>query len=133
MGAQSWTWPGCFPMHELAIAQNILEIVQQSVPVERAAMVRSVGIRVGKLSGIVPDSLQFCFSVIVSDTNMPRAYLTIEQVPTISRCRDCMLRFAVEDFAFTCPGCRSANLELISGKELEIVEIELEDPNDESI
>jgi len=112
-------------MHELAIAQNILEIVEQSVPEQQAAAVRRVRIRVGRLSGVVPDSLDFCFRVILSETKMRQAGLAIEQVPTISRCKDCLHQFQFEDWAFTCPTCKSANLELISGKELEIVEIEL--------
>jgi hydrogenase nickel incorporation protein HypA/HybF len=120
-------------MHELAIAQNIFEIVQQSVPEEKAAAVRSVRIRVGQLSGVVPDSLDFCFNVIIGETKMQKASLAIEQVPTVSRCRDCLHRFFVEDFVFSCPACRSANLELISGKELEVVEIELEDVGSEAI
>jgi hydrogenase nickel incorporation protein HypA/HybF len=120
-------------MHELAIAQNILEIVQQSVPEDQAAAVRWVRIRVGQLSGVVPDSLDFCFSVIVSETAMPKAGLEIEQVPTISRCKDCMHQFQIENLAFLCPTCRSANLELVSGRELEVVEIQLADESDEAL
>ena len=56
-------------MHELGIAQNILEIVQQSVTKEQAPAVRWIRIRVGQLSGVVPDSLEFCFQAIVSETD----------------------------------------------------------------
>jgi hydrogenase nickel incorporation protein HypA/HybF len=122
-----------FDMHELAIAQNILEMVRQSVPQDRAKSVRGIRIRVGQLSGIVPDSLDFCFSAIVNDTDMQRAKLAIEHVPTLSQCKTCAHRFGIEDWIFTCPVCQSTNLELISGKELEIVEIELEDEGDEAI
>jgi hydrogenase nickel incorporation protein HypA/HybF len=120
-------------MHELGIAQNILEIVRQSVLREQIEAVRGIKIRVGRLSGVVPDSLDFCFNAIVSDTDMRRASLVIEQVPTASECRDCMHRFQVEEFDFACPACRSTNLELISGKELEIIEIELADETDEGL
>ncbi len=120
-------------MHELGIAQNILEIVQQSVPADLASAVRRVRLRVGQLSGVVPDSLDFCFSVIVSETAMKKAGLAIEQVPTVSRCKDCMHQFRMEDLAFLCPACKGANLELISGRELEVVEIELADESDEAL
>jgi hydrogenase nickel incorporation protein HypA/HybF len=120
-------------MHELGIAQNILEIVQQAVPDGHQAAVRKVHIRVGQLSGVVPDSLDFCFSVILNESRMPEARLAIEQVPTISQCRDCAHRFQIEDLAFVCPACKSTNLELVSGKELEIVGIELADDRDEAI
>jgi len=120
-------------MHELGIAQNILEIVRQSVLKEQIEAVRGIKVRVGQLSGVVPDSLDFCFNVIVNDTELRRASLAIEQVPTTSECRNCMHRFQVEEFDFVCPACRSTNLELISGKELEIIEIELADEIDEDI
>jgi hydrogenase nickel incorporation protein HypA/HybF len=120
-------------MHELGIAQNILEIVQQSVPESQESAVREIRIKVGQLSGIVPDSLDFCFSAIVNDTKMRQARLAIEQVPTLSQCKKCSHRFGIEDWIFLCPVCQSTNLELISGKELEIVEIELADECEEAI
>ncbi|MBN2243522.1 MAG: hydrogenase maturation nickel metallochaperone HypA [Acidobacteria bacterium] len=114
-------------MHELGIAQNILEIVKQYVPGERAASVGKIRIRIGTMSGIVADSLGFCFSAILSGTDMQGAVLVTEEVPAACLCRDCGHRFTVEDFAFTCPSCGGANLELLSGRELEIVDIELLD------
>lgn len=118
-------------MHEMGIAQNILEIVQQAVPEEQSAAVKRIRIRAGQLSGVVPESLHFCFSVIVAETKMKDADLEIEQVPTLARCRDCMHQFQMEDLAFICPSCQSTNLELISGKELEVVDIELAEENQE--
>ncbi len=120
-------------MHELSIAQNILEIVQQSVPENQAGSVRDIRVRVGQLSGIVPDSLDFCFSAIVNDTAMRQARLAIEQVPTLSQCKNCAQRFRIEDWVFSCPACQSTSLELISGRELEIVDIELVDESNEGI
>ena len=120
-------------MHELGIAQNILEIVQQSVPEDLAPDVRKIKLRIGRFAGVVPDSLDFCFGVIAGETNMKQAVLSIEQVPTVSLCKECGHRFQVEDLAFLCPFCESANLELISGKELEIVEIEVADTSSEAL
>ncbi len=118
-------------MHELGIAQNILQIVRQSVPVNLSADVRAIRLRVGQLSGIVPDSLNFCFGVLVNDTDLRQASLAIEQIPVVSECRDCKHRFQMDDLAFSCPSCRSVNLELMSGRELEVVEIELAEEGDE--
>jgi hydrogenase nickel incorporation protein HypA/HybF len=120
-------------MHELGIAQNILQIVQQSVPEKDAADVRHIRIRVGRLSGIIPDSLDFCFRAIVNDTGMQRASLDIEQIPIVSECKDCMHRFQMDELDFSCPACKSSNLQLISGRELDIVEIELAEESDEAI
>jgi hydrogenase nickel incorporation protein HypA/HybF len=117
-------------MHELGIAQDILEIVKQAVPEEQSAAVRWVRIRVGQLSGIVPDSLEFCFRAIVSETAMGQAGLAIEQVPTVFQCRNCSHRFQVNDLEYLCQACKSPDLEIISGKELDIVEIELAEEGD---
>jgi hydrogenase nickel incorporation protein HypA/HybF len=118
-------------MHELGIAQNILEIVRQSVPDKQVAFVRWIRIRVGQLSGVVPDSLEFCFQAVVSETEMQKASLAIEQVPTIFQCKKCVSRFKAKDLEFLCPSCGNPDLEIISGKELEVVEIELAEESDE--
>jgi hydrogenase nickel incorporation protein HypA/HybF len=120
-------------MHELGIAQSIYDIVQQSVPEELAPDVRKVRIRVGQFAGVVPDSLEFCFSVIVGETKMKQAILCIEQPPLMSECRECKHRFQIEEYNFRCPSCGSANLELISGKELEIVDIEVAEKGDKEL
>ena len=114
-------------MHELGIARNILEIVQQSIPPGQEAAVKRIRIRIGQLSGVVPDSLEFCFSALLSETQMERAGLVIEKIPSVSLCKDCRHRFTVDDFVFSCPACKSLNLEVISGNELEVVDIEMAD------
>lgn len=114
-------------MHELSIAQSILEIVEQYVPREARADVRSVRVRVGSLSGIVPESLKFSFSAIVAETPLGSARLDIENVPPICRCEGCGAEFQAADLVFACPGCGGINTRLISGSELRVVDIELED------
>jgi len=114
-------------MHELGIAQNILDIVRQSVSDDQVAAVRRIRIRVGPLSGVVADSLEFCFNALLNETEMKQAGLVMETVPTEALCIDCRQKFTVDGFAFHCPSCKSANLELISGRELEVVDIELAD------
>ena len=117
-------------MHEMGIAQNILEIIRQAVPEAEATSVRLIRLRIGQLSGVVPDSLEFCFQAIVSDTDMRKANLAIEPVPTVFRCKKCENRFQVNDLEFSCPKCRNTDLEIVSGRELEVVEIELEEESD---
>ena len=114
-------------MHELGIARNILEIVQQSVPSDEEPAVRRIRIKVGQMSGVVPDSLEFCLNALLNDTKMDRADLVIEKIPTVSLCRECGHRFSVDDFVFSCRACSSPNVEVVSGNELEVVDIELAD------
>lgn len=112
-------------MHELGIAGNILDIVRQAVPEGKGEAVRKIRIRVGPLSGVVPDSLAFCLEALLNESEMRCAGAVVETVPAVALCRACRKEFTAEDFAFSCPSCSSIDLELVSGRELEVVDIEL--------
>ena len=118
-------------MHELSIARDILEIVNQYITPEQMNAVRSVKLKIGKLSGVVPESLEFCFSAIVSNTPLARANLEIERIPTRADCRDCGNSFMIDDPVFFCSRCGGAAIRVVSGTELQVVEIELADQENE--
>ena len=48
-------------MHELAIAQSIVEAVEAKASECNAARVKTVRLKIGEASGVVTDSLTFCF------------------------------------------------------------------------
>ena len=114
-------------MHELSIAQGIVDIIGQYVPEAQAADVRVVKIRVGQMAGVVPDSLEFCFGAIASGTPLEQARLDIEETPVRSRCKACGEEFTVEGSTFLCPSCGSIEITVLSGTELQVIEIELVD------
>ncbi len=115
-------------MHELSIAQGIVEIIRQYVPEDQEAGIRRVRIRIGRMAGVIPDSLDFCFDAMVQGTPMGGARLDIEEIPVQSCCTVCGRSFHVEGTAFSCPGCGSSDTNVISGTEIQVVEIELTDP-----
>lgn len=119
-------------MHELSIAQSIYDIVTHHVPPEQRHTVKSVRLLVGELSGVLPESLSFCFGAITSGTPLEGARLTITPVPLEAACRGCHRRFAVAELRFQCPGCGRTDVEVLSGKELQVAEIELDDELTES-
>jgi len=114
-------------MHELSIAQGVLEIVRQYVPENQAGSIHSVRVRVGSLSGVVPESLDFSFEAIVAGTPWESAKLQIERVPAVSLCNACNARAEIDDLAFVCAECGGRDLQLISGRDLQVVEIVVED------
>jgi len=114
-------------VHELSIAQGIVDIIRQYVPADQAADVRRVKIRIGHMAGIVPDSLDFCFGAMVNGTTLGEARLDIEETPVRAQCSGCDQGFAVEESAFVCPFCGSREIKIISGTELQVIEIELSD------
>jgi len=106
--------------------------VKRHVPSEQLGAVRDVQVRVGPLSGVVADSLEFCFSAIVSGGPLHRAHMEIETVPARVACAACGQESDLDGPALTCPGCGATDVELVSGSELEVVAVRLEDPAEES-
>jgi len=115
-------------VHELSIAASIVEIVERSIPAEPAVPVLRVSIRVGRLAGVVNDSLEFCFSAVTSGTRLDGATLAIESVPVTLRCGECGKTSVIDDIAFTCPSCASPGVSLETGTELQVTEVEIADP-----
>ncbi len=116
-------------MHEMGIAMQVLEIAVASIPEEMQGVpVEQVNLKVGKLSSVVPDSLRFCYEVIVKDSPLAGSVLHIEEIPVEARCRDCDHQWTVTEPVFRCSACQSGNIEILSGQELEIASIELAEP-----
>ncbi len=113
-------------MHELSIAQSIIDIVTQHLPNNNHTHVKSVIIRIGKLSNVLPDSLSFCFEAIIKDTNFEKTELVIKIIPITIECKHCGKVSETESYNFSCPSCESTNISVISGNDLNVEEIELE-------
>lgn len=117
-------------MHELGLATSILDIVRQYVPEDRGALVRRVHVRVGDLSGVMTDALAFCFSVAVEGTPYRSAVLDIEHVPICGRCKDCGAALSMVQPVFWCPECHSPRVHMVSGRELSVLDVEMDDEPD---
>jgi hydrogenase nickel incorporation protein HypA/HybF len=114
-------------MHELAIAQSIVDVVEAKLVECKAAHVKSVRLRIGEGSGIVANSLTFSFEVLTSlDPVLAGAQLLIDVVPHRARCRHCDREFTIANFIAQCPTCSQWSNEVISGTELQILEMEIE-------
>ena len=114
-------------MHELSIAQNIVEIVLANLPAGEEHSVRSVKLKVGEQSGVVADSLEFCFTAITQGTPLDGVVLDIVRMPFVLKCRECDTSFQSEAGTVLCPSCGGMDVEVLSGTELEVVELELLD------
>ena len=116
-------------MHELAIAQSIVDAVETKAAECNATRVKGVRLRIGEASGIVTDSLTFCFEMLASlDPLLAGAQLQIDSVPHCARCHRCSREFVVTNFVAQCPTCTEHSNDIISGTELQILEMEIETP-----
>jgi len=114
-------------MHEFSIAQSLLDIVEQEARPYAEAKVISVRVRIGRLSGVIPDALRFAFEVASSGGRAQGARLLIEEVPVSIACNQCKKVSVMDDPFLICPHCNGSDVELIAGRELEIKEMEIED------
>jgi hydrogenase nickel incorporation protein HypA/HybF len=101
-------------MHELSIAQSVVDAVLERLP---DAVVSSVVLQVGKLSGIAPDALRFCFELVAADTPLAGAVLQISQPDGLARCQACQQNFETNSLILLC-ACGSADVQILSGNQL---------------
>jgi hydrogenase nickel incorporation protein HypA/HybF len=108
-------------MHELSIANGIVELCAERAGAARVTRVR---LEIGKLSAVLPDAVRFCFDVCARDTVLEGAALEIVETPGRARCRACDAEVALTELIGRCC-CGSINLQVIAGNELKIREMEL--------
>jgi hydrogenase nickel incorporation protein HypA/HybF len=108
-------------VHELAITQGVVEAVTERTG---SAPVMTVRVRVGRLAGVVPDAMRFCFELVTAGTPLEGASLEIEQPEGRGRCRSCGAEFELTDLILLC-GCGSADVEVLAGRELAVASVVL--------
>ena len=114
-------------MHEASIAMSVIGIAERHCREAGYASVKGIWLRVGRGSGVMPDALRMAFGIVRLDTMAAEAVLEIEDIPLGGSCRDCGGKFTVEDqFVLSCPLCQGRDFRLVSGRELDITEIEVE-------
>jgi len=113
-------------MHEMSIAQGLLDIIKEEMAKHSATVLRSVRLNIGQLSAIVPESLSFCFDVMTAGTELEGARLDMEIISLRGICRECNREFEIQNYAFECPHCQSRDIQTIAGQELSIVEMEVD-------
>ena len=108
-------------MHELAIAESVLETITARLG-ERP--VRGVRLEVGRLSGVSVDSLRFCFELAAAGTVVDGAELDIVEPAGRARCVTCAEEFRLDDRILLC-ACGSSDVRVLAGEELRILSVEV--------
>ena len=113
-------------MHEVSIMTEALRMAVAAAQAAGARQITGVKLRVGRLSGVVPEALQFAWDVVRGDTIATGAWLAIESVPATGWCAACQAEFESTDFFGECPCCYNVSHELRHGRELEIASVEID-------
>lgn len=113
-------------MHEFSLAQNILEIVEETAHKNNTSLVSEIILEIGTLSGVEISALDMALESLQTGSIMEKAIIIKEIVQAVARCRSCNLEFKPEDFFAVCPKCNSFGPEIIKGKELRVKSITAE-------
>ena len=107
-------------MHEMAIAEGILDIALDYAKANNAHKINEIGLL------IEVDSLEFSFNMLVQGTIAEGAKLSIKDVPLIGKCSKCGREFHIEHYDFWCPECENGVLTTISGREMQVEYLEVD-------
>ena len=113
-------------MHELSIMQSALDQVLEKARQAGASRVHAIRLRIGVLSGVVPDALQFAFEALADGTPAQGAQLIIEDVPARFWCATCRHEFEATRMFAECPDCHRPSGELRAGREMELTSLEVD-------
>jgi hydrogenase nickel incorporation protein HypA/HybF len=109
-------------MHEYSLVEGVVKQLKASAEENGIKQISRVALVVGKMTMVVPDSLQFAFEVFRQQEPLIKddAVLEIREEPVIGECRDCQHRYEIDDYEFICPSCSGVNIKLVGGRELYI-------------
>ena len=114
-------------MHELYLAESILNIVQEYATQQRFSKVNSISLSFGRLSCIESKSLQFAFEVQAKNTYAENAFLDFQILPAVIHCFSCEKDLEVETYSALCPKCGGEEVILTGGtEELQMLEMDVD-------
>jgi hydrogenase nickel incorporation protein HypA/HybF len=112
-------------MHELSIAQSLVELAIEAAENNGMKHVQAVHVKLGVLSGVVKESLEFSFDVVIQGTPLEGARLVIEDVPVKVFCPTCQEpRILPELFPMSCPVCGTKTRMVLEGREIQLDTLE---------
>ena len=107
-------------MHELSIAENIVDIAREAVSSEDVQTIREMELEIGTLSGIEIEALEFALEVVVRGTILEGTKITIDRVSAEGHCSDCGATAPMHDFFSPCAGCGGFSVTASRGTELRV-------------
>jgi hydrogenase nickel incorporation protein HypA/HybF len=109
-------------VHELSICQSIGTIVGKHAAGREVEVVR---LRIGKLRQIVPDTLEYCWSLVNEETSLAGSRLEIESIAASIRCLQCGKTEELTEPHFICGACGCTRVEIVTGDEFLITSLEI--------
>lgn len=112
-------------MHELSLAENLKQIIEEQAVRQGFTRVRKVVLAVGALSCVEPYALEFCFAAVMAESPAEGADLEIVPIPGRGRCPKCQKEQALQELYDLCRHCQTP-LEVVAGLEIQLKELLVE-------
>lgn len=114
-------------MHELSIAMSIIDIALEESESRNGAAIKAIHLRIGPMSGVVKEALASAFDLARQDSSLANSELVITDVPLVVLCAKCEAERTLAGFQdLCCPECGTPCGNIVSGRELEVVALEIE-------
>jgi len=113
-------------MHEMSLAESILEIVEDAAMAEGSRRVKTVWLEIGQLASVEVEALRFCFDAVTRDSVAQDARLEIIEIPGQGWCMQCSCNVPVAALFEPCPACGSHQIQVTAGEEMRVRELEVE-------
>jgi hydrogenase nickel incorporation protein HypA/HybF len=107
-------------MHELSLAENMLDMIQQRAETEQFKQVDKVWLEIGSLSHVEADAMAFCFDAVMAGTLAEGAKLEIIHTQAQGKCRQCQQTNTVEHLYDPCPQCGQFGVDILQGDQVRI-------------
>lgn len=118
-------------MHELSVAIALVDLVRDAAAKLHTTRVEAVRVAIGPLAGVVEDALRSSFDLVVAGGPLAGAALEIRQVPLVAYCTACNEEMTIEaPQHLRCPVCGSLTPDIRSGRDLQLVALEVPDVED---
>ncbi len=113
-------------MHEMSLAENVLQIITDAAMEQNFSSVKTVRLEIGQLAGVEADAMKFCFTAVTRDTIAQDAKLEIIETPGQAHCTYCAMTVHVRTVYDACPQCGMLPLQVTGGNEMRVKELDVE-------
>lgn len=110
-------------MHEAAISKALLAQLSSLADQQGWSRLRQVTLKIGLLSGVVPEALDFAFGALSQGTPAEGATLVMRTEPGRFSCGDCG-DLELDRLNFICPRCHGPLRLLEAGRDLLLCGVE---------
>ena len=113
-------------MHELSLAENVLQIIEEAAQAQGFSRVKTVVLEIGRLAAVEPEAMAFCFDAVIRDSCAEGAALKIVELPGEGWCAACAATVPITDIPATCPHCGGYRVNPTGGTGMRVRELEVE-------